>query len=71
LYRVRDAESGEIRETVFGPDAAAACRRKVEQLAETVRGFCEARGIAYAQAFGARTLDTFVERELPALGVVR
>ncbi|HTR61384.1 MAG TPA: DUF58 domain-containing protein [Candidatus Binataceae bacterium] len=71
LYRVRDAETGELRETVFGPEAAAVCRRKVEQLAAAVRGFCTARGIAYAQAFGAGTLDTFIERELPALGVVR
>jgi uncharacterized protein (DUF58 family) len=71
LYRVRDAETGEMRETVFGPEAAAACRRKVEQLSAAVRDFCTARGIAYTQAFGARTLDTFIERELPALGVVR
>ena len=71
LYRVRDAETGETRETVFGPEAAAACRRKVEQLSAAVRDFCTARGIAYTQAFGARMLDTFIERELPALGVVR
>ena len=71
LYRVRDAETGEMRETVFGPEAAAACRRKVDQLSAAVRDFCTARGIAYTQAFGARMLDTFIERELPALGVVR
>ena len=70
LYRVRDAETGEVRETVFGPEAAAACRRKVEHLSAAVRDFCAARGIAYAQAFGAGVLDTFIERELPALGVV-
>jgi len=71
LYRVRDAETGEVRETVFGPEAAAACRRKVDQLAGTLREFCTSRGIAYAQAFGAHNLETFMERELPALGVVR
>lgn len=71
LYRVRDAETGEIRETVFGPEAAAACRRKVDRLAQAVRGFCTRRGIAYTQAFGAHNLEGFMERELPALGVVR
>ena len=70
LYRVRDAETGEIRETVFGPEAAAACRHKVDQLAATVREFCTSRGIAYTQAFGAASLETFMERELPALGLV-
>ena len=70
LYRLRDAETGEIRETVFGSEAAAACRRKVEQLADAVRAFCSSRGIAYAQAFGAGNLDVFMERELPVLGVV-
>jgi len=71
LYRVRDAETGEVRETVFGPQAAAACRRKVDKLAQAVRGFCTQRGIAYTQAFGAHNLESFMERELPALGVVR
>jgi len=71
LYRVRDAETGELRETVFGPEAAAACRRKVEQLATAVREFCTSRGIAYVQAFGAGTLENIFEKELPALGVVR
>ena len=37
------------------PEAAAACRRrKVEQIAASVREFCTARAITYAQAFGAR-----------------
>jgi uncharacterized protein (DUF58 family) len=70
LYRVRDAETGEVRETVFGPEAAAACRRKVEQLAEALRDFCARHDIAYTQAFGANNFDSFMERELPALGVV-
>jgi uncharacterized protein (DUF58 family) len=71
LYRVRDAETGEVRETVFGPEAAAACRRRVDELARAVRGFCTGRGIPYTQAFGAHNLESFMERELPALGVVR
>jgi uncharacterized protein (DUF58 family) len=71
LYRVRDAETGEVRETVFGPEAAAGCRRRVEALAQALRGFCTQRGIPYTQAFGAHNLESFMERELPALGVVR
>ncbi|HUA33443.1 MAG TPA: DUF58 domain-containing protein [Candidatus Binataceae bacterium] len=71
LYRIRDAESGEMREAVFGPEAAAVCRRKVEQLVERIRAICAAIGVVYAQAFGASTLDNFMERELPLLGIVR
>ena len=71
LYRIRDAESGEVREAVFGPEAAAACRRKVEQLVERIRRVCTSLGAVYAQAFGASTLDNFMERELPLLGIVR
>ena len=71
LYRIRDAESGETREAVLGPEYAAHCRAKVERIASIVRAICDRLGIAYAQAFGARTLDDFMERELPLLGVVR
>ncbi|MFZ0660756.1 MAG: DUF58 domain-containing protein [Candidatus Binataceae bacterium] len=71
LVRVRDAETGEMRETVFGPEAAAACRRKVEAISARVREFCTGRGITYTRAFGAASLETFFEHELAALGVVR
>jgi uncharacterized protein (DUF58 family) len=71
LYRIRDAETGEVREAIFGPDLAAACRRKVEQIVERIRAICLAQGVVYAQAFGAATLDNFMERELPLLGIVR
>jgi uncharacterized protein (DUF58 family) len=71
LYRIRDAESGETREAVLGPEYAAACRAKVERIASTVRAICDRLGIVYAQAFGAGTLDDFMARELPLLGVVR
>jgi uncharacterized protein (DUF58 family) len=71
LARVRDAESGQTRETVFGPEAAAACRRKVAEISTRLREICTGRGIVYAHAFGAASLDTFVEHELAALGMVR
>ena len=32
LYRIRDAETGEVRETVLGPTMVAAIRRKVEKI---------------------------------------
>jgi uncharacterized protein (DUF58 family) len=71
LYRVRDAETGEVRETVFGPEAVAACRRKVEELASRLREICKRHAVTYAAAFGAPALDDFMARELPMLGMVR
>src|ERR1039458_675900 len=40
LVRVRDAETGEVRETVLGPTTAAAIRRKVEKIAARIREIC-------------------------------
>jgi len=40
-------------------------------MATRVREICTAHAIAYAQAFGAGNLETFMERELPQLGIVR
>ena len=71
LYRVRDVESGEIRETILGPEMAALCRRRVEQISARIREICTRRGVSYAQAFGAGNLEQFIERELPLFGVVR
>lgn len=71
LFRVRDVETGEIRETIFGPATAAALRRKVEQIASRVREICTTHAITYAQAFGAGTFEDFMERELPLFGIVR
>ncbi|HXW83003.1 MAG TPA: DUF58 domain-containing protein [Candidatus Binataceae bacterium] len=71
LYRIRDAETGAVRETVLGPDMAEAGRRRVEELSAQVREFCAGCGIVYARAFGAHNLESFMERELPALEVVR
>lgn len=70
LYRLRDCETGQIREVALGAEAAAACRRKVEQLSAALREFCAHRDIVYARAFGAPNLETFMERELPALGII-
>lgn len=71
LYRLRDCETGEIREAQFGPQQAEACKRKVADLSERIREFCACHGIVYVQAFGARNLENVLARELPALGVVR
>jgi hypothetical protein len=71
LYRVRDAETGEVRETVIGPTTLAALRRKVEKIAARIREICTAHAITYARAFGAGNLESFMERELPLLGIVR
>ena len=71
LYRIRDAESGEVRETMLGPAAIEGLRRKVEKIATRIREVCIAHSIVYAQAFGAGNLEAFMERELPLLGIVR
>jgi uncharacterized protein (DUF58 family) len=71
LYRIRDVETGAMREVVFGAELAEACRRKVSELRERLRDYCLRHGIVYAPAFGARNLETILERELPRLGVVR
>jgi uncharacterized protein (DUF58 family) len=71
LYRVRDSESGEIREVAFGPELAAACRSRVAAISKRLREFCLSHAIVYAQAFGARHLDAILERELPVMGVIR
>jgi uncharacterized protein (DUF58 family) len=71
LYRVRDSESGELREVAFGPELAAACRNRVTTISERIHDFCAGHAIVYAQAFGARHLDAILERELPVMGVIR
>lgn len=71
LYRVRDSESGELREVAFGPELAAACRNRVAAISERIHEFCLGHAIIYAQAFGARHLDAILERELPIMGVIR
>lgn len=71
LYRVRDSESGELREVAFGPELATACRSRVTAISERIHDFCMGHAIIYAQAFGACHLDTILERELPVMGVIR
>ena len=71
LYRVRDCESGELREVAFGPELAESCRGRVAAICERIHEFCVGHAIVYAQAFGARHLDAILERELPVMGVIR
>jgi uncharacterized protein (DUF58 family) len=70
-YRLRDCESGEIREVTITPTVADACRRRLERLREELYQHCAANGITYAAAVGAQNLDDFLIRELPRLGLVR
>jgi uncharacterized protein (DUF58 family) len=71
LYRIRDSETGELREVVFGAETAAACRARAERLSARVRAFCDSRSIAYIPAFGAGRFEEIVERDFPRLGIVR
>jgi uncharacterized protein (DUF58 family) len=69
-YRVRDSETGEIREVTFGARESEACRRRVEEHAERLSMFCVNHGIVYARAFGASNLEAILRREFPRLGVI-
>jgi uncharacterized protein (DUF58 family) len=70
-YRVRDCETGEIREVEFGASAASACRQRVAEHSQRLRQFCVSRGIVYVQAFGASNFDEILTREFPQLGILR
>lgn len=70
-YRLRDSESGSIREVALGPAAAESCRRHAERLATDLAAFCDAHGIVYARAFGTTRFDETVMREFPRLGIMR
>jgi hypothetical protein len=69
-YRVRDCETGELREVTFGAREAELCRRRVEEHAARLRSFCDRRRILYARAFGASNLDLIMTREFPRMGVI-
>jgi uncharacterized protein (DUF58 family) len=69
-YRVRDCETGELREVTFGPRESEICRQRVEDHASALSSFCDRHGIVYSRAFGASNLDTIVNREFPRLGVI-
>jgi len=69
-YRVRDCESGELREVTFGAQESEMCRRRVEQHAERLSNFCGRHGIVYSRAFGVSNLDATMSREFPRLGVI-
>ncbi len=70
MMRVRDSESGEIRELALGQDAGERYRRRVEELAGRLRDFCTRRAITYVRAFGAQNLDRILTGEFPRLGLV-
>jgi uncharacterized protein (DUF58 family) len=69
-YRVRDCETGELREVTFSARESEVCRRRVEEHAGRLRSFCDRRGIVYSRAFGASNLDSIINREFPRLGVI-
>jgi hypothetical protein len=69
-YRVRDCETGQLREVTFGAHESEICRRRVEQHAERLSSFCTRHGIVYSRAFGVSNLDAIMSREFPRLGVI-
>jgi uncharacterized protein (DUF58 family) len=69
-YRVRDCETGVLRDVTFGPAMAALCRARAERHAAQVKSFCARRGITYMPAFGAARLDEILTHEFPRFGVM-
>jgi hypothetical protein len=69
-YRVRDCETGVVRDVSFGPREMEACRRRIAAHADALADFCKRRGVMYARAFGASKLDEIVASEFPRLGVI-
>ena len=69
-YRVRDCETGEVREVTFGAAESEMCRRRVEEHSERLSSFCDRSGIVYSRAFGTSNLDAIINHEFPRLGVI-
>jgi uncharacterized protein (DUF58 family) len=69
-YRVRDCETGVIRDIAFGPATAELCRQRAIQHADQLKQFCTRRGITYMPAFGASRLGEILTREFPRFGVM-
>lgn len=69
-YRIRDAETGEVKEITLDAAMGARCRARAERHAVQVREACVRRGIYYGEAFGVSTADTIIVREFPRLGVM-
>jgi uncharacterized protein (DUF58 family) len=69
-YRVRDCETGVMRDVTFTPAIAELCRQRAARHAEQIAAFCARRGITYMPAFGAARLDEIITREFPRFGVM-
>ncbi len=70
-YRLRDCETGELREVTLTPAVLEACRRRLARLREELQQFCASHGITYGAVVGTDSLDDFLVRELPRLGLVK
>jgi uncharacterized protein (DUF58 family) len=70
-YRLRDCETGELREVTITPAVVETCQRRLAQLRDELAHFCAGHRITYATLIGAGNLDDFLVRELPRLGLVQ
>jgi hypothetical protein len=59
--RFRDAETGETREIVVGPEAAAAYARAVEEFCAGWSAFCAAHRIGYRLVLAGEALQEWAE----------
>ena len=70
-YRLRDCETGELREVTITPAVVETCQRRLAQLRDELALYCAGHRITYATVVGADNLDDFLVRELPRLGLVQ
>ncbi len=70
-YRLRDCETGELREVTITSAVLEACRRRLARLREELQQFCASHSIIYGAVVGTDSLDDFLVRELPRLGLVK
>jgi uncharacterized protein (DUF58 family) len=70
FYRIRDCETGQLRDVSFGAAEIEACRRRVAAHSTRLREYCIRRDVTYAPAFGVSRLDQFMTQEFPRLGII-
>jgi hypothetical protein len=70
LLRVRDSETGALREVAMGPESIARYRERVEDFSRRLHDFCARHAITYVPAFGAGNFERVITQDFPRLGLV-
>ena len=65
--RLRDAETGEIRELTFDGEARRSYARRIRGFLEAAEGFCRGREISYHRVTTDIPVEEFVLRQIKGL----